>query len=44
MRPPVDLTGLGLWSVQRQTRELGGQVVWEDDGTALTLTVQLPDR
>jgi signal transduction histidine kinase len=43
-RPPVDLTGLGLWSVQRQARELGGQVVCTDDGTALTLTVQLPDR
>jgi K+-sensing histidine kinase KdpD len=43
-RPPVDLTGLGLWSVQRQTRELGGRIVWEDDGAALTLTVQLPDR
>jgi K+-sensing histidine kinase KdpD len=43
-QPPVDLTGLGLWSVQRQTRELGGQVVWDDDGSALTLTVQLPDR
>ena len=43
-QPPVDLTGLGLWSVQRQTRELGGRVVWEDDGDALTLTVQLPDR
>jgi K+-sensing histidine kinase KdpD len=44
LRPPLDLTGLGLWSVQRQTRELGGQVVWDDDGAALTLTVQLPDR
>jgi signal transduction histidine kinase len=43
-RPPVDLTGLGLWSVQRQARELGGRVVWEDDGVALTLRVQLPDR
>jgi signal transduction histidine kinase len=43
-RPPLDLTGLGLWSVQRQTRELGGQIVWDDDGDALTLTVQLPDR
>jgi signal transduction histidine kinase len=43
-RPPVDLTGLGLWSVRRQAGELGGQVVWEDDGVALTLTVQLPDR
>ncbi|MCV2490540.1 sensor histidine kinase [Geodermatophilus sp. YIM 151500] len=43
-RPPVDLTGLGLWSVQRQARELGGRIVWADDGTALTLTVELPDR
>jgi signal transduction histidine kinase len=43
-RPPMDLTGLGLWSVQRQARELGGQVVWDDDGSALTITVQLPDR
>jgi signal transduction histidine kinase len=42
--PPVDLTGLGLWSVQRQTRELGGQVAVDDDGAVLTLTVQLPDR
>ncbi|MGY1711899.1 sensor histidine kinase [Geodermatophilus sp. SYSU D00758] len=42
--PPADLTGLGLWSVRRQARELGGRVVWDDDGTALTLTVQLPDR
>ncbi|MGY1619181.1 ATP-binding protein [Geodermatophilus sp. SYSU D00691] len=44
LQPPVDLTGLGLWSVQRQSRELGGRVVWEDDGAALTLVVQLPDR
>jgi sensor histidine kinase regulating citrate/malate metabolism len=43
-QPPADLTGLGLWSVQRQTRELGGRVLWDDDGAALTLTVQLPDR
>ena len=43
-RPPVDLTGLGLWSVQRQTRELGGRVLWEDDGAALTLIIRLPDR
>jgi signal transduction histidine kinase len=43
-RPPLDLTGMGLWSVQRQTAELGGRVVWDDDGTRLTLTVQLPDR
>jgi signal transduction histidine kinase len=43
-QPPVDLTGLGLWSVQRQTRELGGRVLWDDDGAALTLTVRLPDR
>jgi signal transduction histidine kinase len=43
-RPPVDLTGLGLWSVQRQTRELGGRVLWEDDGSSLRLIIQLPDR
>ncbi|MGY1605246.1 sensor histidine kinase [Geodermatophilus sp. SYSU D00815] len=43
-RPPADLTGLGLWSVQRQSRELGGRVLWEDDGASLTLVVQLPDR
>ncbi|MGY1704122.1 sensor histidine kinase [Geodermatophilus sp. SYSU D00697] len=42
--PPPDLTGLGLWSVRRQTLELGGQVVWDADGASLTLTVQLPDR
>jgi K+-sensing histidine kinase KdpD len=42
--PPVDLTGLGLWSVQRQTRELGGRVLWEDDGSSLRLIIQLPDR
>lgn len=42
-RPPVDLTGLGLWSVRRQTRELGGRLVW-DDGDVFTLTVELPDR
>lgn len=43
--PPVDLTGLGLWSVQRQTRELGGRLAWcrEEDG-AFTLVVRLPDR
>jgi hypothetical protein len=43
--PPVDLTGLGLWSVQRQTRELGGRLAWcrEGDG-AFTLVVRLPDR
>jgi signal transduction histidine kinase len=43
-RPPVDLTGLGLWSVQRQTRELGGRLTWADDGEEFTLTVCLPDR
>lgn len=43
-RPPMDLTGLGLWSVQRQTHELGGRLVWDDDGSSFTLTVQLPDR
>ena len=42
--PPQDLTGLGLWSVGRQTGELGGRIVWTEDGAALTLTVQLPDR
>ena len=42
--PPGDLTGLGLWSVQRQARELGGRVVCEDGGGAVTLRVQLPDR
>jgi signal transduction histidine kinase len=42
--PPADLTGLGLWSVQRQAGELGGRIVWEDDGAALTLRVQVPDR
>ena len=43
-RPPLDLTGLGLWSVQRQTRELGGCLTWDDDGELFTLTVCLPDR
>jgi signal transduction histidine kinase len=43
-RPPMDLTGLGLWSVQRQTHELGGRLVWDDDGSSFTLVVQLPDR
>jgi signal transduction histidine kinase len=42
--PPVDLTGLGLWSVQRQARELGGRVLWCERRGALTLTVLLPDR
>ena len=43
--PPVDLTGLGLWSVQRQTRELGGRLAWSrsEDGD-FTLVVRLPDR
>jgi K+-sensing histidine kinase KdpD len=44
VQPPVDLTGLGLWSVRRQTGELGGRLTWTDDGAAFTLTVQLPDR
>ncbi len=43
-RPPAGVTGLGLWSVQRQTRELGGRVLWDDDGSALTLRLLLPDR
>ena len=44
-QPPVDLTGLGLWSVQRQTRELGGRLAWcrAEDG-AFRLVVRLPDR
>jgi signal transduction histidine kinase len=42
--PPADLTGLGLWSVQRQARELGGRVLYEDGDGALTLRVQVPDR
>jgi signal transduction histidine kinase len=44
-RPPADLDGLGLWSVQRQTRELGGRLAWSlaADG-AFTLVVRLPDR
>jgi signal transduction histidine kinase len=43
-RPPMDLTGLGLWSVRRQTVELGGRLTWDDAGGAFTLTVCLPDR
>ena len=43
-QPPVDLTGLGLWSVQRQTRELGGRLLWAEDCDGFTLTVALPDR
>jgi signal transduction histidine kinase len=43
-RPPTGVTGLGLWSVQRQTHELGGRVLWDDDGSALTLRLVLPDR
>ena len=42
--PPTGVTGLGLWSVQRQTRELGGQLMWDDDGVDLTLRLLLPDR
>jgi signal transduction histidine kinase len=43
--PPVDLDGLGLWSVQRQTRELGGRLAWSQDADgAFTLVVCLPDR
>ncbi len=44
VQPPVHLTGLGLWSVQQQVRQLGGQILWEDGGDGLTLRVQLPDR
>ncbi len=42
--PPVDLTGLGLWSVQRHAHDLGGHVAWAVSDAGLTLTVQLPDR
>jgi K+-sensing histidine kinase KdpD len=43
--PPVDIDGLGLWSVQRQTRELGGRLLWSQAaGGAFTLVVRLPDR
>jgi signal transduction histidine kinase len=43
--PPADLEGLGLWSVQRQTRELGGRLAWSrETGGAFTLVVRLPDR
>jgi signal transduction histidine kinase len=43
--PPVDLEGLGLWSVQRQTRELGGRLLWcRDADGAFTLVIRLPDR
>jgi K+-sensing histidine kinase KdpD len=44
VRPPVDLAGLGLWSVRRQTGELGGELAWDDDGVLFTLTIRLPDR
>ncbi len=42
--PPADLTGLGLWSVQRQAHELGGRVVCEEADGAPTLRVLVPDR
>jgi K+-sensing histidine kinase KdpD len=43
--PPLDLTGLGLWSVRRQTTELGGHLTWRrgPDGE-FTFVVRLPDR
>jgi signal transduction histidine kinase len=43
-RPPADVTGLGLWSVQRSAHELGGAVTWDGDDAGLTLLVRLPDR
>jgi signal transduction histidine kinase len=43
-RPPPDLTGLGLWSVQRQARELGGRVMCHDAPGGLMLRVRVPDR
>ncbi len=42
--PPVDLTGLGLWSVQRHAHDLGGSVGWAVTDAGLTLRVELPDR
>jgi sensor histidine kinase regulating citrate/malate metabolism len=44
VQPPVHVTGLGLWSVQQQVRQLGGRILWEDGDGGLTLRVQLPDR
>jgi hypothetical protein len=43
-RPPVDLTGLGLWSVQRHASDLGGRVTWAVTDAGLTLCTELPDR
>jgi signal transduction histidine kinase len=43
-QPPADLTGLGLWSVQRQAHELGGRVLCEEGDGTLTLRVLVPDR
>ncbi|SSC25612.1 Histidine kinase-like ATPase domain-containing protein, partial [Klenkia terrae] len=43
-RPPGDLTGLGLWSVQRQARELGGRVTCRRGPAGLGVVVDLPDR
>jgi K+-sensing histidine kinase KdpD len=42
--PPRDLTGLGLWSVQRQAHALGGRVIGEHRDGALTIRVLLPDQ
>jgi signal transduction histidine kinase len=43
--PPQDLTGLGLWSVRRQTIELGGELAWRrEPGGDFTFVVRLPDR
>ncbi len=42
--PPVDLTGLGLWSVQRHAHDLGGRVSWAVTDAGLTLRIELPDR
>jgi signal transduction histidine kinase len=43
-RPPTDLTGLGLWSVQRQAQELGGRVVCQEADGALSVRVRVPDH
>jgi signal transduction histidine kinase len=44
VQPPVQLTGLGLWSVRQQVQQLGGEVLWEEGHGGLTLRVRLPDR
>ncbi|MCW2581457.1 MAG: ATP-binding region ATPase domain protein, partial [Klenkia sp.] len=42
--PPPDLTGLGLWSAQRQATELGGRVHCSPAAEGTRTIVDLPDR